>query len=314
MGMDKIIFGHENSNREGQHFWDNAGVDMHSDVFNTTGQYPGMYGFSFQDIVDGADLTAHVLNAARQNAVIEFFWEANNPVNNGNSRDSTGYPCKALLPGESANDVWIEWMDKIVYAMQKLKIGDTHIPVILRLFHECTESWYWWGDTKCDATNYKKAWNYTRWYLSEHAGLENMLYVYAPAKVSETEWQAYTNWYPGDDQFDIIGFDRYGKAAVYADYAKADCKIACDFAAKVGKPCALAETGIADGIQSIGNREWFMGDLLDNLRQRELLQQPYLPPDLVERTAGPVLGPSALPGDRAGLYPVCGGQTHGHGR
>lgn len=33
-----IIFGHENSNREGQYFWDNAGMDAHSDVFNTTGQ------------------------------------------------------------------------------------------------------------------------------------------------------------------------------------------------------------------------------------------------------------------------------------
>ena len=34
-----------------------------------------MYGFSFQDILDGSDLTTHVLNAARQNAIIEFFWE-----------------------------------------------------------------------------------------------------------------------------------------------------------------------------------------------------------------------------------------------
>ena len=110
----KIIFGHENSNREGQHFWDNAGMDMHSDVFNTTGQYPGMYGYSFQDIIDGSKMTNHVLNAARQNAVIEFFWEANNPVNNGSARDDTGYPCKALLPGGDANDVWNGWMDIII--------------------------------------------------------------------------------------------------------------------------------------------------------------------------------------------------------
>ena len=61
-----IIFGHENSNREGQYFWDNAGMDAHSDVFNTTEQYPGMYGFSFQDIINGNKLTNHVLNAAKQ--------------------------------------------------------------------------------------------------------------------------------------------------------------------------------------------------------------------------------------------------------
>ena len=61
------------------------------------------------------------------------------------------------------------------------------VPIILRLFHECTESWYWWGDEYCDHVNYKAAWNYTRWYFSEKSGLKNILYVYAPAKVSETE-------------------------------------------------------------------------------------------------------------------------------
>lgn len=262
---DKIVFGHENSNREGQYFWDDAGVDMHSDIFNTTGQYPGMYGFSFQDIIDGSDLTSHVLNAARQNSIIEFFWEANNPVNDGSARDDTGYPCAALLPGNSANAVWNSWMDTIIDAVGKMKIGDTHVPMILRLFHENTESWYWWGDTKCDATNYKAMWNYTRWYLTDHGGLQNILFIYAPAKVSETTWNAYTGWYPGDDQVDIIGFDRYGIQARYPEYAQADCEVACDFAAQVGKPCALAETGIDDGITSVTNADWYMSDLLDNL-------------------------------------------------
>ena len=63
-------------------------------------------------------------------------------MNNGTARDATGYPCKALLPGNSANAVWNSWMDKIIVAVGKMKIGDTHIPMILRLFHENTESWF----------------------------------------------------------------------------------------------------------------------------------------------------------------------------
>ena len=56
-----ILFGHENSNREGQYFWDDAGVDQHSDVFNTTGQYPGVFGYSFLE--ENADrLQAATLN------------------------------------------------------------------------------------------------------------------------------------------------------------------------------------------------------------------------------------------------------------
>merc|ERR1711998_735768 len=107
--------------------------------------------------------------------------------NNGNARDDTGYPCKALLPGNDGHEQWNTWMDTIILAVDQMKIGGTHIPMIVRLFHECTESWYWWGDTKCDATNYKAAWNYTRWYLTQKGGLENLLFVYAPAKVSDTE-------------------------------------------------------------------------------------------------------------------------------
>merc|ERR1711988_1148934 len=262
---DKIIFGHENSNREGQHFWDNAGMDAHSDVFNTTGQFPGMYGFSFQDIIDGNKLTNHVLNAARQNAVIEFFWEADNPVNLGNARDGTGKPCRALLPGHSANAQWVEWMESIVSGLMELKIGEDHIPIVLRLFHECTESWYWWGSEHCDAATYKQAWNYTRWYFEEYSGLKNIIYVYAPAKVSETEVEAYTNWYPGTDQVDIIGFDRYAYVKAFKDYVLADCEVACAFAEKEGKPCALAETGIADGMENVDNEYWFMTDVLENL-------------------------------------------------
>ena len=68
---------------------------------------------------------------------------------------------------------------------------------------------YWWGSEYCDADTYKQAWNYTRWYFNEQAGLKNIIYVYAPAKVSETEDMAYNLWYPGTDQVDIIGFDRY---------------------------------------------------------------------------------------------------------
>ena len=224
-----------------------------------------MYGFSFQDIVDGKKLTNHVLNAAKQNAVIEFFWEADNPVTLGNARDGDEKPCAALLPGGKGNAVWVSWMDTIVDQLLEYKIGDDHVPIILRLFHECTESWYWWGDEYCDNVNYKAAWNYTRWYFNEKSGLKNILYVYAPAKVSETEWQAYTNWYPGTDQVDIIGFDRYAYVKAYNDYVKADCEVACGFALSEGKPCALAETGIADGIENVDNDQWFMTDLLDNL-------------------------------------------------
>lgn len=99
--------------------------------------------------------------------------------------------------------------------------------------------------------------------------MKNIIYVYAPAKVSETEDMAYNLWYPGTDQVDIIGFDRYAYVKAYKDYVVADCEVACAFAAQENKPCALAETGIADGIENVDNPYWFMTDVLENLMSGE---------------------------------------------
>lgn len=267
------LFGHENSNREGQYFWDDAGLDSHSDIFNTTGQWPGLYGYSFEDIIKGKKLTNHVLKAASQGAVISFMWEANNPVTGGGPRDCQKKPCEYLLPGKIGNDQWVTWMDQIVHTLQEFKIGGVQIPIILRLFHENTEGWYWWGTSCCDAESYKAAWNYTRWYLTEKSGMENIVYIYAPAKVSETYEAAYTEWYPGNDLVDIIGFDRYAKASTFKNYLLEDCRAACNFSMTVGKPCAAAEIGIADGIQMIKNEDWYMSDLLENVMSDDICKR-----------------------------------------
>ena len=46
---------------------------------------------------------------------------------------------------------------------------------------------------------------------------------------------------------------RYAYVKAYKDYVVADCEVACAFAAQENKPCALAETGIADGIENVDN-------------------------------------------------------------
>ncbi|MBR6386384.1 MAG: glycoside hydrolase [Ruminococcus sp.] len=82
------------------------------------------------------------------------------------------------------------------------------IPVIWRPLHEAeggggeTGSWFWWG--KEGSAVYKELWKYTYKTLTEDFDCHNLIW----------EWNSYnfdtsTDWYPGDEYVDIIGYDKY---------------------------------------------------------------------------------------------------------
>jgi mannan endo-1,4-beta-mannosidase len=66
--------------------------------------------------------------------------------------------------------------------------------VLWRPLHEAYGAWFWWGACGPEAF---KALTYNR--LTRHHGLHNLIWVYTGT--------ANFNWYPPDDQFDIIGID-----------------------------------------------------------------------------------------------------------
>lgn len=85
----------------------------------------------------------HVKYAYQQGAIIEFYWEAWNPVNGQDENNITGNPCKELLPGGTGNAQWTEWLGQIAEEVNQYEVNGTKIPMIFRLFHENTGGWYW---------------------------------------------------------------------------------------------------------------------------------------------------------------------------
>ena len=151
---DAFIFGHHDTDIEGQHFNDHyhingrgAGVPLHSDVLQATGKLPGMTGFNLDWVARGVHLSTTGFREAIQpllarGVVIQLFWEAWNPVTNSDARDIRNSPITKILPGGSANERWVAWMDKIVKFLHEVGLA-TNGAAIFRPFHECTGDWFW---------------------------------------------------------------------------------------------------------------------------------------------------------------------------
>lgn len=213
-------------------------------------------------------MVEYMKSAASKGAMLTFSWLANNPLTGGDSYNTSCGSIsllKEVVEGGSLNDIYRGWLDDLADLFTSLKVGDNSIPFVFRPFHEMTGKWYWWG-TECNTPDeFKRAWNYTRYYLEEVKGVDNALWMFAPSKPSYYS-TAYEAYYPGDDRVDIVAFDRYGTNDTYTSSVLEDCELVVNFATKHNKVVAFAETGILNGIQQDGvDKNWFKDQMLQPL-------------------------------------------------
>ena len=273
---DSFIFGHHNTDLEGQHFNDlfhvngpGDGAPVQSDVATATGgTLPGMTGLNLDWVARDVKLTTagwrgRMRPLIERGVILNLFWESHNPVTGNDAKDVSGSPITELMPGGSVNHVWVQWMDRIVAWLAAMGITRA----ILRPFHENTGGWFWWGKTACTPAQYRAAWAYTTGYFRQK-GVHSLLYAYSPSKPSLSyNWDAAygedaaTSRYPGDDQVDVACFDRYGPGDYSADLT-ADCGRVSAFAAAHGKVTAICETGVRSGIQNEPDPLWYTKVLL----------------------------------------------------
>uniref|UniRef100_A0A7S2C2A0 GH26 domain-containing protein n=1 Tax=Octactis speculum TaxID=3111310 RepID=A0A7S2C2A0_9STRA len=253
-------FGHQYTNVYGQH-WSHPDDVSKSDVANSTdGDYPLVFGYDIQYILDGYDVSDYVMYAAEQGAVLTFYWQAHNPITNGNSHDcgtngiNDDDVVSLILNGDSshlAHGTWLNWLDQVADFFETITVGGEKVPIIFRLFHEGTEDWYWWG-TDCSLdSEFVDLWEMTQDYLTLERGMHNILWEYAPSKPSENYDLSFSSRYPGDERVDIIGFDRYSAPETYVSDVIRDCTDVTAFAKKRNKISALTETGVFNGIGTI---------------------------------------------------------------
>jgi len=273
-----VLIGHQDDLFRG-HGWRNE--PGRSDIKELVGEYPAILGsdigkIEFQSDVNWAwqrfdEVTKNVQQFYRQGGIVSLAWHMNNPVSPEqpvkSTQDSTIY---YLFSNPQLLERYHTWMDNAAEYLLSLK-GDNgeQIPILLRLFHEHTGSWFWWGKSHCTPEEYIKLWRYTVDYLRNTRQVHNILTVYCPDVFDSAE--EYLERYPGDKYVDILGFDLYDKdnwqsEKVYVQKGKRMVKILTEINKDKKKVMAMAETGL----NKIANNNWWTQHMMAVLKKSGL--------------------------------------------
>ncbi len=186
------------------------------------------------------------------NAPEDYLGLNGEPWYRGFYADATSFDLKAALDGTdpAGKDLLIRDIDAIAVELQKLE--DEDIPVLWRPLHEAggdykwNNYWFWWGAS--GAAAYKELWTLMYDRLTNHWGLDNLIWVWNGQR---------TDWYPGDEYVDIIGMDIYADANDYTsqeerfEYIRASTS--------TNKIIALTENGVVFDVDSAfdsGSARW----------------------------------------------------------
>ena len=273
------MFGHQDDVAYGVGW---RGTPGRSDVLETTGSYPAVFGWDVGHQLD------HVMNIDsvhfdamkqrmkeiyRMGGINTISWHLTNFSSGGNSWDKTP-AVRDILPGAPKHDLLLNQLDLFADFLNDLKVGRHYIRVIFRPLHEHNGSWFWWGKGNCSEEEYRELFRFTVDYLRNERGIHHLLYAFSPDRsqlpMDDNAAQNYLYGYPGDDYVDIIGLDNYGDVGRSGPISNADrtnfteaLRLITRVAREKNKVAALSETGL-EGVK-IPN--WFTDVLLKPLKE-----------------------------------------------
>ncbi|MBN1364982.1 MAG: hypothetical protein JW976_09285 [Syntrophaceae bacterium] len=264
-----VLFGHQDDLAYGVGWWAEAG---RSDVREVCGDYPAVYGWDLGDIqkeanLDGVNFTqmkGWIIEAYNRGGINTISMHLDNPVTQGDAWDNSP-AVRYILPGQSRHSSYLKTLDLIAAFLKDLKSSNgIFVPVILRPYHEHTQTWSWWGTSSCTKEEYNALWKMTVEYFRDEHELHHILYAISPQDTnSET---VYFERYPGDDYVDILGLDYY---QLWSTSRVPHLGKALEMIAKQadlrGKVAALTETGV----EKVPYTDWWTNYLLASLKYNE---------------------------------------------
>ncbi|MGW7161275.1 glycosyl hydrolase [Paenibacillus taichungensis] len=197
-------------------------------IHNLTGKYPAIRGFDFMNYnplygwEDGTtDRMIDWVN--NREGIATASWHINVPRNfttyqlgdHVDWKEATYKPTEtnfntanAVIPGTKEYQYVMSTIDDL--AEQLLILQDNNVPILFRPYHEAEGNgglngegaWFWWASAGADV--YKQLWDMLYTELTETYGLHNLIWTY-----NSYVYNTSPAWYPGDDQVDIVGYDKY---------------------------------------------------------------------------------------------------------
>ena len=167
-----------------------------SDVYDCTGDYPAVTGWEIGRVELGAaysldsvrfdDIRRGIAEVDARGGISTVSWHADNILTGGSTWDCGARVVAELLPGGAAHEDWLGRLDRVADFLGSLRDAEGRpIPVVLRLYHEQTASWFWWGAEWCSPEEYKALWRMTVEHLRGVRGVHNVLYAYSPTDVAD---------------------------------------------------------------------------------------------------------------------------------
>ena len=185
----------------------------------TGGDYPAILGldmmeYSLSRVEHGGEsdkAVPYAIEYWNKGGIVSFCWHWNapspylkNPWYSGFYTQYTSFNLKKVMNGEDEAGYRLLNQDIDAIAAQLLRLKEAGVPVLWRPLHEASGGWFWWGASGKDA--YLKLYHLLFDRLTNEYGLNNLIWV----------WNAQDpEWYPGDDEVDLIGIDIYPGERVY---------------------------------------------------------------------------------------------------
>lgn len=285
----QVLFGHQDDvvyGSDWQRLEDSAYTDTRSCIHDVTGQWPDLIGFDLGGIelqasrnLDSVPFNRMLEECQRQferGGMVTLSWHMRNPLTGGNSWDITPCMSLALDTTSSVHDTVAHWLQRAAaFTAQVSALQTRPDQLIVRLWHEQSGNWFWWCQCSASAEDYKQLWTWTRAMMVE-AGTQ-ALWAYSPDKLTlypddEGAYRETLEWYPGDEQVDIIGTDCYhfGAEEGIEDYlyrAHRQLDAATRLANERHKKLAFTETGN----ESICCPHWYTQVLLPLCQEYALM-------------------------------------------
>lgn len=246
-----FMFGHHDDLFYGRRWYNEPG---RSDTKDVVGDYPAVLSIDFAPIMDDRHESDASENEIRERVckeaynrgmVITACLHLNNPLTGGDSWDNSSdqVAIEILKDGSSTQIKFNKWLDRLADFAINLKGDDGEIiPIILRPFHEHTQSWSWWGSTCTTTSQYIALWKYTIDYLKNDKGVHSFIYAISPQMDSVKSIDDFYYRWPGDNYVDFIGMDSY--QGINNNVFVKNLRSLSTAAIAKKKPCGVTEIGV----------------------------------------------------------------------
>ncbi len=185
-------------------------------ILDKTGKQPAIRGIDFLAYNTSMDWRDHAPERAiewvnKYHGIATVTWHWNVPsdeegngvafyVKSASATYTTFSISKALEEGTWENKKLLADIDLLAGEMKKLK--DADVPILWRPLHEAEGGWFWWGAEGPEPC--KKLYRLLYDKFTNEYGLDNLIWVWTGSTSP-----AASEWYPGDDVVDIVGYDKY---------------------------------------------------------------------------------------------------------